>query len=171
MDPINKQILLENIQLKYKEMEPLKKIFLEKRAMVYNAMDSSEKEAYRAKNRTNMKRKYQAKKTEEQNKIKSSSDDVMLDCCISKFHSRIKEGPYYICSVCNRLLYRKSVKLLEKKKYSLVPKTLFTNIASFDNKKYICTTCHSKVVIMVKLRVKLFTMIRLLMKFPLNLHF
>ena len=70
----------------------------------------------------------------------------MLDCCTSKFHSRIKEGPYYICSVCNRLLYRKSVKLLEKKKYSLVPKILFTNIASFDNKQYICTTCHSKVV-------------------------
>ena len=69
----------------------------------------------------------------------------MLDCCISKFHGRIKEGPYYICSVCNRLLYRKSVKLLEKKKYSLVPKTLFTNIASFDNKQYICTTCRSKV--------------------------
>ena len=30
MDPINKQMLLENIQLKYKEMEALKKIFLEK---------------------------------------------------------------------------------------------------------------------------------------------
>ena len=58
----------------------------------------------------------------------------------------MKEGRYYICSVCNRLMYRKSVKLLEKKKYSLVPKTLFTNIASFDNKQYICMTCHSKVV-------------------------
>ena len=69
-----------------------------------------------------------------------------MDHYISKFQSRIKEGPYYICSVCNRLLYRKSVKLLEKKKYCSVPKTLFTNIASFDNKEYICTTCHSKVV-------------------------
>ena len=70
---------------------------------------------------------------------------LCLDCCISKFHSRMKEGPYYICSICNRLLYRKSVKLLEKKKYSLVPKTLFINIASFDNKQYIGTTCHSKI--------------------------
>ena len=93
-----------------------------------------------------MKCKYQAKKNEKQNKeIKSSSDNVMLDCCISKFHSRIKEG-HYICSVCNCLLYRQSVKLLEKKKYRLVPTTLFTNIASFHNKIYICTTCHSEVV-------------------------
>ena len=68
-----------------------------------------------------------------------------MDRCISKFQSRIKEGFYYICSVCNRLLYRKSVKLLEKK-YSSVPKTLFKDIASFDSKEYICTTCHSKVV-------------------------
>ena len=139
MDPVNKQILLENLQLKYKEMEPLKKIiYLEK---------------YRERNRVNMKRKYhainspqKAKKNENHKKFKSSSNDFHLDHYILKFQSRIKEGPYFICSVCNRLWYRKSVKLLEKKKYSLVPKTLFTDIASFDNKEYICTTCHSKVL-------------------------
>ena len=39
MDPANKQILLENLHLKYKEMEPLKKkIFLEKQAVVYKTM-------------------------------------------------------------------------------------------------------------------------------------
>ena len=108
-------------------------------------MDSSKKEAYRERNRANMKRKYHSM-NEKRKKFKSSSDDVNLNHCISKFQSRIEEGPYYICSVCNRLLYRKSVKLLEKKKYSSVPKTLFTNIASFDNKEYICVTCHSKVV-------------------------
>ena len=113
--------------------------------MVYKAMDSSKKEAYRERNRANMKRKYNSM-NEKRKKFKSSSDNVHLDHCISKFQSRIEEGPYYICSVCNRLLYRKSVKLLKKKKYSLVPKTLFTDIASFDNKEYICTTCHSKVL-------------------------
>ena len=41
-------------------------------------MDSSEKEAYRGKNNTNMKRTYQAKKKQKQNKkIKSRSDEVM----------------------------------------------------------------------------------------------
>ena len=38
-----------------------------------------------------------------------------------------------------------SVKLLVKETYSLVPKTLFTNIASFHNNQYICK-CHSEVV-------------------------
>ena len=155
MDPIHKQRLLENLPSKYKEMEPSEKmIFLEKQAMAYKAMDSSKKESYREKNRVNMKRKYhvinspqKAKKNEKCiKKRKSSLHDVNLDRCISKFQSRIKEGPYYICSVCNRLLYRKSVKLLEKKKYSSVPKNVFTNTASFDSKEYICTTCHSKVV-------------------------
>ena len=146
MDPTKKQILLVNLHLKYKEMSPMrKKIFLEKQAMVYKAMDSSKKEAYSERNRANMKRKYRSM-NEQPKKFKSSSEDVNLDHCISKFQSRTKEGSYYICSVCNRLLYRKSVKLLEKKNYSSVPNTLFTDIASFDNKEYICVTCHSKIV-------------------------
>ena len=29
--------------------------------------------------------------------------------CIEKFNRDIMEGPYYICVVCNRLLYRKTV--------------------------------------------------------------
>ena len=119
-------------------MEPLKKkLFLEKLAMVYKAMDSSEKEGYCERNRVNMKRKYHAtnspqktKKNEQHKKFKSCSDNVNLDQCISKFLSKIREGPYYICSVCNRLLYKKSVKLLEKKKYISVPKTVFADIAS-----------------------------------------
>ena len=120
-----------------------RKIFLEKQAMAYNTMESSKKQAHREKNRANMKRKYhvidspqKAKKIEKDiKKRKSSLEDVNLDYCIWKFQSRIREGPYYICTVCNRLLYRKSVRQLDKKKYSSVPKTLFTNIASFDNKK------------------------------------
>jgi hypothetical protein len=32
-----------------------------------------------------------------------------LDTCISTFKNKIREGPYYICSICNRLLYRKTV--------------------------------------------------------------
>ena len=69
-----------------------------------------------------------------------------LDHYISRFHNKIKEGPYYICSVCNRLLYRKSVMLLHKNKYINVDETLFTDIKSFDDKEYICKTCHSKVL-------------------------
>ena len=66
-------------------------------------MDSSTKEAYRDRNRANMKRKYHTM-NKQHKKFKSSSNNVNLSQCISKFQNRIKEGPYYICSVCNRLL-------------------------------------------------------------------
>ncbi len=142
MDPIKKKILNESKVLKYKEMDPFQKnIFREKRAMSYKAMDTSEKDVYRKRSRESMKRKYDETKSSQ--KVKKQHD---LNYYISKFHSRIKEGPYYVCSVCNRLLYRKSVKLLEKKDHSSVPKSVFTNISSFDNKEYVCITCLSKVV-------------------------
>ena len=40
----------------------------------------------------------------------------VLDSCINSFQNKIKEGPYYICSVCNRILYRKTVIQLKKNK-------------------------------------------------------
>ena len=69
-------------------------------------MGTSEKDTYRKRNRESMKRKYDETKSPQN--VKKQHD---LDYYISKFHSRIKEGPYYVCSVCNHLLYRKSVKL------------------------------------------------------------
>ena len=68
-----------------------------------------------------------------------------LEYKISVFQKRIKEGPYYICSVCNRLLYRKTVINLNKQIYN-TQQNLFTDIKSFDDKHYICKTCHSKVL-------------------------
>ena len=68
-----------------------------------------------------------------------------IDYYISRFHNKIHEGPYYVCSVCNRLLYRKSVVLLQKNKYTNVDETLFTDVNSFDDKECTCKTCHSKV--------------------------
>ena len=136
MSPTRKKVLLENMVIKYNKLDPIEKnILLENKATAYKEMGSIEKEAYREKARMNMKRKHeQCKRTV-----------YTLDYFLSKFHEKIKEGPYYICSVCNRLLYRKSVTLLERKSYCSVPKTVFTKIASFDKKEYICTTCHAKV--------------------------
>ena len=108
------------------------------------------------KNRENMKQKYQTmdplkktKQLENRKKAKYLKIDPLLhdlDHYISRFHNKIKEGPYYICSVCNRLLYRKSVMLVNKNKYINVDETLFTDVKSFDDKEYICKTCHSKVL-------------------------
>ena len=77
------------------------------------------------------------------NKSRKSNVQHNLDHYISVFQNKIREGPYYICSVCHRVLYRKTVMLLKENKYSA--HHLFTEIKSFDDKQYICRTCHAKV--------------------------
>ena len=77
-------------------------------------------------------------------KLVKESEATDLYKCISVFKNKIRDGPNFICAVCNRLLYRKTVMCLNKEKYKM--QGLFTNTKSFDNKEYICRTCHSKAV-------------------------
>ena len=68
----------------------------------------------------------------------------LVELCINQFKRKIREGPYFICTVCNRILYKKSVITYINKKY---PCQKYFNIQqSFDGKHYICKTCHSKVI-------------------------
>ena len=57
-----------------------------------------------------------------------------LDAYINKFRYEIKVCPYYICCVCNRLLFKKSVKSLNQNKYTNVPESLFTDLKLFNKK-------------------------------------
>ena len=67
-----------------------------------------------------------------------------IQSCIKQFKKKITEGPYFICIVRNRLLYKKSVTRCITSKY---PRQAFFRIQqSFDGKEYICKTCHSKVI-------------------------
>ena len=142
IDPLKKKALLETAAEKYKSMDPSKKkSVLGTAAEKYKSMDASKK---RALLETNTKKYYSNKESE---KYKSMQAD--LDKCISRFKNKIKQGPFFVCSVCNRLLYRKSVVLLQKNKYDkyMINKAnLFTDIKSFDKKHYICKTCHAKVL-------------------------
>ena len=70
-----------------------------------------------------------------------------VDVCISQFCQKIEEGSYYVCTVCNGMLYRKSVLIFNKQKYvNCNIQNVFTEKLSFDNKEYIRKTCHSKVI-------------------------
>ena len=63
--------------------------------------------------------------------------------CITRFKEKVREGPFYICTVCHRSLYQRSVKPVGVSTY---PRTdLFTAMKSFDNLEYICHTCHNSV--------------------------
>ena len=63
---------------------------------------------------------------------------------ILSFCKNIEEGPYFICSCCQRMLYKRSVRLLYAEMYGQMD--LFTGVRSVDNREYICRTCHKKVV-------------------------
>ena len=172
LHPAEKEKLLSDRAERYKSLEPAEKEkLLSDRAVWYKSLDPAEKDLINKQK----KRKYDAmeplikaqylnnKKQEycsmnpikKQKIIKCISDaakisrkkanDVQhkLDHFISVFQNKIREGPYYICSVCHRILYRKTVMLLKENKYSV--HRLFTEIKSFDDKQYICRTCHAKV--------------------------
>ena len=59
---------------------------------------------------------------------------------VSKFKEIIKDGPFFICFMCHRCLYRRSVEIFEQHKYSLEISFLFY-IVSFDSSTYIFKTC------------------------------
>ena len=71
---------------------------------------------------------------------------------ITKFKEQILEGPYFVCVVCNRCLYKRSVVLFKSEAYvSLNPNFYFAPVHSFDGKDYICMTCRRKLISKKKL--------------------
>ena len=71
-----------------------------------------------------------------------AKNDLASDC-ITRFKEKVREGPFYICTVCHCSLYQRSVRPIGVTTY---PGTdLFTAIKSFNNLEYICHTCHKSV--------------------------
>ena len=69
-------------------------------------MDSTEKQDLLSEQAENYKTIDAAKK---QKYFRNKSKNV--DSCIETFKKKIKEGPCYICCVCNRMLYKKSIEI------------------------------------------------------------
>ena len=132
MEPNKKQELSTQNAEKYRVMEPNKKqnLFVQN-AEKYRKMDSGEKKEL-------IKQIVTRKKERKEEKYFSTQS---LDYYIEQFNQDIREGPYYICVVCNRLLYRKTVLEFKKDKYNC-SSYLFTSVTSFNGHMYICNTCH-----------------------------
>ena len=62
------------------------------------------------------------------------------------FKDSIRQGPYYICVVCNRSLYKRSVRLFDENKYEVRNELFLSRVSSYDGKEYICLTCHFKLL-------------------------
>ena len=67
---------------------------------------------------------------------------------VEKFKSEVRDGPYYICVICNRSLYKRSVKIFRSPKYNMPSISFFyvAHIVSFNDKAYICLTCDKKLI-------------------------
>ena len=66
---------------------------------------------------------------------------------IKSFLQQVKQGPYYICTICHRNLYQHSVRLSLKISYSYCrllssSKIFYILNILHDKKFYICETCH-----------------------------
>lgn len=99
---------------KYAEMEPSqKKRCLSRKVQWFHSLDDTEK------HKRNMRKKLNYGTSKQMTKD--------LDYYISSFQNKIKDGPFFICSVCNRLLYRKTVIQLKQSQYILQNLLLMSN--------------------------------------------
>ena len=80
-----------------------------------------------------------AKSVRQTNRLDGSTTDS-----IKRFRDSIKLGPYFVCVICNRMLYRVSVIKCRTEKYPTLIQHIFTDVKSYDNTEYICHTCHVK---------------------------
>lgn len=104
-----------------------------------NSILSKKKESY-ANNSEKMNK--QACKRYLVNKCTSNTSDRR----ILNFKNLIQEGPYYICVVCNRCLYKRSVSKFKEENYNIsaLKGFEFFMVLSYDGQHYVCQTCHKK---------------------------
>ena len=70
---------------------------------------------------------------------------------VTLFKKLIREGPYFICVICSRCLYKRSIVRFDFTSYSSLVKELEHLVSSYDGRLYICRTCHNKVKKMMSL--------------------
>ena len=150
--PRKDDLLTKNMNYKQTMGEEQKEKLLGNRRAKYNAMDILMKKELVSVNANRSmeermaldpKQKYVQSREKEQ-QLQNKSEPHNIDMYIEQFKKQIKAGPFYICCVCNRTLYKKSVIILKKTKYSV--QNCFMVQCSFDGNEYICKTCHTKLL-------------------------
>ena len=61
------------------------------------------------------------------------------------FKKLVQEGPYYICVVCNRCFYRRSVILYSQEKVRLLDENSLNFVEPHKGHSYIFKTCSTKI--------------------------
>ena len=79
--------------------------------------------------KTNMRKTWNQEKKVPKRGIKKNKKRLNK---VEKFCQQIRKGLYFICTVCHRCLYRRSIKLFEHEKYHILTAELFCSVRSFD---------------------------------------
>ena len=90
------------------------------------------------------KKMHKKNNSEEQNpetKKKSQKRCIKRTIKVRKFCHQIRQGSYFICTV----LYRRTVKLIEHENRYVLTAELYCLVRSFNQKGYICNTCHKHI--------------------------
>ena len=66
----------------------------------------------------------------------------MSESRIKKFLQLSREGQNFVCIICKRCTYPRSVQLLKPKKYNFDVTHLTHLVLTFKEVTYICKTCH-----------------------------
>ena len=73
---------------------------------------------------------------------------IPMEKCITDFKSKVKQGPEFVCICCHRLMYKQTVVLCTKSKYTKASNELLEQVFSAehnyitsDGKQWICKTC------------------------------
>ena len=56
------------------------------------------------------------------------------------FNIELKQGPYYICTICHPNLYQSVVRLFKYEKCHILSAELYHSVKSFDEQLYMCKT-------------------------------
>ena len=64
------------------------------------------------------------------------------ECRIEKFMKLSMEGPTFVCVICRRCLYFRTVTQFDPKKYDIAMADLVHQVSA-SQKSYICRNCHS----------------------------
>ena len=101
------------------------------------------------KKRQNMQKMNKQKNANSCSAVLPSCGENYANSCtsmVAKFHKNISCGPEYICTCCDQLWYRTSVRKCNTSNYTNCQKNLvqscITGVKSIDNTEWICNTCH-----------------------------
>ena len=150
MEPTKRRKLFFQNAEKYRLMELNKKELRVQNAEKYRLMERSRKQKLFLQNAEKNRVMGSGKKKDlikqivtksKELKVKKCSSTHSLDYYTQQFNRAIREGPYYICVVCNRLLLRKAVLEFKRDNYNS-SSCSFTSVTSFNGNMYICNTCH-----------------------------